>query len=522
MSMDNTSVILAKFAKLLNLPIKSQVIYDELLIHPDYPSLLAISDVLTHLDIDNLAFRSNDSNFQNIPCPFIAQTHLNNGDFVIVNSIVDETVLISTEKWNKHKLSLTEFKKISTGAVLAVEPAGNTSIITKFQSILGNLKFSLAITGLILAFISLVVFNTEYITNLSWQILLLTILKSTGVLTSVLLLIQSIDNDNPLIQKLCQSGGNKNCSVILSSNAANAFWGLTWSEIGFFYFAGTWLLLIFGGNSLATKQIIAVLNFVSLPYTIYSIYYQARIAKQWCILCCTVQILLWLEFITLISIRHLFFKIDLNIHWSSLFITLILPVILWTLLKPLFLKAQQLYPLKKELQKFKYNAELFNNRLTASPQYPQPNEEWCLVLGDAKANNVITMVTNPYCQPCAKTHKLLDELLKQKDNIQARIVFTANNTEEDIKTPISRHLMALYRLSDKKIVVQGLHDWYKEKNYETWAKTYPVQINQSEYDKIDKQYAWCQMAEITTTPMVLLNGFHLKSYRLSDLKYMLE
>jgi uncharacterized membrane protein len=243
----------------------------------------------------------------------------------------------------------------------------------------------------------------------------------------VLLLVQSIDSNNPLVQKLCgSSGGKTNCNSILSSKAATVFKGLTWSEVGFFYFTGTWLALLFSGGSSTLLEVLALMNLVSLPYTVYSIYFQARIAKQWCVLCCTVQALLWLEFISLAA----FFKITLTppnlIEWSTLFICLLLPVVLWVVLKPLILKAQQLQSLKQQLKKFKYNTELFGAVLAAQPKYTLPDEEWSIVLGNVEANNIITMVSNPYCQPCSRMHKVLDELMMYRGDIQARIIFTAS------------------------------------------------------------------------------------------------
>jgi protein-disulfide isomerase len=85
--------------------------------------------------------------------------------------------------------------------------------------------------------------------------------------------------------------------------------------------------------------------------------------------------------------------------------------------------------------------------------------------------------------------------------------------------------MALNSLVDKQQAKQALSDWYeqKQKNFDAWIKVYPTQLNGAESDQIDKQYAWCQMAEVTVTPTLLLNGYRLpESYQLSDLKYMLE
>jgi uncharacterized membrane protein/thiol-disulfide isomerase/thioredoxin len=379
---------------------------------------------------------------------------------------------------------------------------------------------------MLLVLIAGLVFHTGYFVNYTWQVLLLTAFKTAGLITSLLLLIQSIDSNNPLVQTLCKGGsGNKDCNAILSSKAAKVFEGLSWSEVGFFYFGGTWLALLFGGHSISMMQVLAILNIISLPYTFYSIYYQARIAKQWCVLCCTVQALLWLEFIPSVTAFSTAIKLPDTTEWSALFIALLLPVILWMLLKPLFLSQQKLPSLKEQLRKFKYNTELFNTMLNEQPKYALPAEDWSIVLGNVEANNSITMVTNPYCPPCSKMHKLLDELLDNRGDIQARIVFTANNTDEDIKTPVSRHLMALNELQDKVIVKKALNDWYeqKQKDYKAWAKVYPVELDETNFSKLDNQKEWCEMAEVTATPTVLLNGYRLPDlYQLPDLKYMLD
>lgn len=75
------------------------------------------------------------------------------------------------------------------------------------------------------------------------------------------------------------------------------------------------------------------------------------------------------------------------------------------------------------------------------------------------------------------------------------------------------------------MVKKALHDWYeqKQKSYEAWAKVYPVQLDKKEYGKLDKQSAWCKIAEIKATPTFLLNGYCLpETYQLKDIKYLLN
>ncbi|MES2109056.1 MAG: vitamin K epoxide reductase family protein [Bacteroidota bacterium] len=525
-TINNADAAVAKLLKSLNLQVNTKEIIADLDKHPDYPSMLAISDVLNSFDVANSAFRVAAEDLLNVPAPFIIHANTGGGEFLVVQKVKGNDFYTSGDKYDNKRVSLDDLKKTFGGVVLVPEPEENISPAFSAKTFLANIKYPLLLTGALLVILSMVIFNTAYLSNVSWASAVFTLVKTAGLITSVLLLVQSINSNNPLVQILCGGGGNKDCNAILSSKAANVFDGLTWSEVGFFYFAGTWLMLLFGGASVQTLQVLIVLNVLSLPYTVYSIYHQWRVAKQWCVLCCTVQAALWLEFFSLAFALYNQPVIAPPVaFWSIAFISLLSPVILWLLLKPVLLKGQQLQPLKDQLRKFKYNSELFSRMLTDQPKFTTPDDEWSLVLGNAAAENVITMVSNPYCPPCSKTHLLLDELIEKNSNVQARIIFTADNTETDRKTPVARHLMALHDLPDKSIVKKAMHDWYeqKQKDYESWAKIYPVKLIEENFKKLDKQKSWCEVAEVSFTPTLLVNGYKLPNiYQLPDLRYMLE
>lgn len=525
-TINNADATVTRLLKSLNLQVNTAEIIADLDKHPDYPSMLAISDVLNNFNVVNNAFRVTAEDLVNIPAPFIIHAHSNNGEFLVVQKINGSDFFISGDKYDNKRTSLDELKKTFGGVVLVPEPMEKLASAFSLKKFLLNIKYQLLLMGALLVILSAFIFNTSWLSNVTWASALLTAAKTAGLVTSILLLVQSINSNNPLVQILCGGGGNKDCNAILSSKAANVFDGLSWSEVGFFYFAGSWLMLLLGGASVQTLQLLVILNVLSLPYTVYSIYHQWQVAKQWCVLCCTVQAMLWLEFFSLAFALY-----DQPVAappmalWSIAFISLLSPVILWLLLKPGLLKGQQLQPLKDQLRKFKYNAELFNRMLTDQPKFTSPDDEWSLVLGNVEAENVITMVSNPYCPPCAKTHLQLDELLEKNGNIQARIIFTADNTDTDRKTPVARHLMALHDLPDKSIVKKAMHDWYeqKQKDYESWAKIYPVTLVTENFKKLDKQKAWCEVAEVAATPTLLVNGYKLPGiYQLPDLRYMLE
>jgi uncharacterized membrane protein len=521
---NNADSVLTDLIQLIDPKITIDQVSNELNIHPDYPNLLALNDVLNYFGIESGAYRIESNELPNVPLPFIAHTTKPGAEFMLVTLLDQEKVIVTDQNSKNYRLSIGDFKAMFNNVVLAVDNSGRNIPIKKTILHLST-EGTRSIIGLSLLAMLIVVSIIIALPNLNgWRPFVAILCKTAGLIVSVLLLIQSIDRNNPLVQTLCSGGGKTNCNAIITSKAANVFEGLSWSEVGFFYFAGTWLALLFGGGSLALFQVLAVLNIFSLPYTFYSIYYQARVAKQWCVFCCMVQALLWLEFIPMIGFLSSPFQPLSFTALVGLLICLAAPIATWLLIKPLFLDTQKVKSLKNELRKLKYNSDLFKSLLKEQPKYAMPADNWSIVLGNVEAENVITMVSNPYCQPCAATHHYLDQWLNHNSDIQLRLVFTGNNKNEDAKTSVTRHLMALNELPDKRKVKHALHDWYgqKQKDYNAWAKAHPVTLDETKYYKLEKQQEWCMMAEVKATPTLMINGYRLPEvYRIQDIKYLL-
>jgi protein-disulfide isomerase/uncharacterized membrane protein len=509
----------------------SNGIADALLRHPDFPSVLAVSDVLTSRQIENEAFKVTYEDLAEIPCPFLAHTFSNGGELLVVTHISEDGVYVAKDRWRKKKLSSEKFKDIFSGIILTVEGPPITEATAQKDALISFwklLKPYVLILGFVV-FFAISLFSTGYFTNLGWQLGALSVIKTAGLAVSVLLLVQSFSANVPFIQKLCQNQDGNGCNAILSSKAAKVFEGLSWSEVGFFYFAGTWLITLYGGNLAAKWQFLALLNVICLPYTFYSIYYQARVAKQWCVLCSSVQVILWLEFVVFLTRFQSGYSASPALwDWmtgAALAACLIMPVLLWLVIRPLILNLQQVKPLKGQLNKFKYNRDMFNAVVGQQPVHTSPAEDWSIVLGNPDATDVITVASNPYCQPCADMHKYLDELLDQNPNFQLRIIFTTENVDDDMRTGISRHFMALNALPDKNIVKAALNDWYlkKQTSEKSFTEMHPANVTEKEIQILEKQKEWYKMAEITATPTVLINGHRLPGlYHPADLTYMLN
>lgn len=522
--MNNSIAILTKLTKRLKIQVTSASITEELEKHPDQNTLFALSDVLNFWKVANGAFMIEFNDLQNIPFPFVAHLNRNGGQFILIEKISNEYIYVSDEQRSNYKMPLEHLREAFSGNILVAEAdpaAGETDYKVKRRvELMNEFRYPTLISGLILILL-LSVFRNNSGEALSWQTTILGLLKTGGLITSILLLIHSIDSNNSITERLC-IGEKNNCNAILSSKAAKVTEYLSWSEVGFFYFAGSFLFLLSNISSVASIQNLAYLNLACLPYTFYSIYYQWRIAKQWCVFCTTIQILLWLEFIAFCPSLFSGFQFPGPKELVSLLVSFSLPILAWAFIKPFLMKSMQIKPLQKHLKKFKYSSSLFEKLLKEQKRYDLPDEEDSIILGNVEAENVITIVSNPYCQPCSTAHKLLDQWLAEKDSFKLQIVFaTVNN--DDIKATVARHLHHL-SLTNRHLLKEAVHTWYEHtyKDFESWATAYPVKEKVNIDAKIETQRDWCKQAEIKGTPTIFLNGYQIpQPWQYQDIKYFI-
>lgn len=520
---NNNATVLNHLLNLLKIPVTLQSIEEELRRHPENNSLLGLSDVLDRWQIPNNAYEVDFEQLAEVPVPFIA--FISQSEFAVVSHLNDNGVKLTTSRWRNKMISIEEFRRLFSGSVLIAEKSdvsGEVDFLQKRQNErLNNLRSPIFFTAITVLLLLILATKTHFFHNLTTSIITLSLLKITGLLTSILLLMKSIDADNSIIEKLC-GGDHKNCNSILLSDAAQINQFLSWSEVGFFYFSGTLFALFFNTGNSSLIQILAILNLISLPYTFYSIYYQWRVAQQWCIFCCIVQAILWIEFFAFFSYLRLPMHMPPANTWLYLLIYLTPPIFLWFYLKPYLKMIVQLNPLREQFYRFKYNTNLFNKILTEEVKHTLPADEHSLIIGNKDAENVITMVVNSYCEPCRIAHKALN-WINQSSNVKLQIVFQTQNEKGDPKTEVAAHFMALQN-SDDFSLQKAMHNWYeqKQKNYDTWASLYPVEKNDLSYERLTIQKEWCNRVDIIGTPTIFVNGRKLSGiYKPEDLSYLL-
>jgi len=489
--------------------------------HPEYPGLLTICDCLKIFNVDNHVYRieKEDYNDLDLPFPFITHTSKNGGAFFLVQDISKGQLRISDEKIKNRLVSREEFFATWEGLILYAKTNAGSGEAHYLEHYIQSLLHKIAVPAFLTVLGSVIVLLFG-LHPFNWAILALCLIKFTGSAISILLAAHRLNGHHPWVRKICGPAGKSDCNAILQSRAAQLTKWFSWAEAGLFYFSGSFLaVLIFP----FLAPLLFWANVFALPYTVYSLVYQYKLRK-WCILCCAIQVLLILEYVAFSFIPGRFsFEIFGYPGILLLVLCYLIPVVTWGLVKPLLAENAALKAMGWQLKQFKYNGELFTLGLMNQKHYEADSQIKPIVLGNPHADIVITLVSNPFCGPCTEVHHFFDQWLRERDDLQLRIILLASGDQAQVR--VAEHMIALGLLKDKKLVAQALNDWYggQPKVYERWQKKYPALITEQIKAAFRKQQQWCADADIGHTPAILVNGHVLpEPYQVEDLKYLIS
>ena len=497
--------------------------------HPDYPSLLSLTDALDEWHVAHAALQLSPEQLAELPVPFVAHIrHTGQAVFAPVQAVRKGTV-----EWLHHAKGLQRepqetFAQKWTGVALLAEITEQSGeqrhAENHNQETRQALRMSFVWAVLVLGFGALVHHTTQVPVAWNWYGWLLA--KTFGVVVSTLLLWQTVDKDNPVVGKLCQLNKKTDCRSVLESSAAKLWGWLGWAEIGFCYFAGGLLALFAGWGNTDVALLLVVLNAAALPFTFYSVYYQAAVAKQWCPLCLAVLALLWLEFLAGTGLWANLLPVSIGFYIMGLLaLAFLIPAAGWVFVKPFLLAARQTEPLRDELRKFKNNPDLFLSLLHQQPAMPPVTADMGVVtLGNPAAEHTLTVVTNPFCGPCAEAHAEITQLLEGNPNLKCQVIFAASNDETDRRGQLARYILSLPAAEQ----AEALHRWYKADKSEQERMLESMSGHQGPNtvratEAVEKQKTWCDRASITFTPTIYIEQNRKPElYALGDLKHILK
>ncbi len=166
------------------------------------------------------------------------------------------------------------------------------------------------------------------------------ILKIIGFSASLLLILGELGH--PLFDRICPKWEKINCQAVMESPASKLLGLIPLADIGGVYFSGGIILICFSvNNHYFFHQIyfLAILNLLTLPYTIFSVMYQAFVVRYWCFLCLIVQLIFWLEFWQFYQFLSAGFPQFRYEDFFPIIWSFGLPLFTWLFFRPLIKKA---------------------------------------------------------------------------------------------------------------------------------------------------------------------------------------
>lgn len=513
----------------LHIKLTKRLLCKELEEHPDFPSLGAVKDVFGKFNISSIALKLEDkSNIEKIEGCFLAQIIdiKNNSNLfaIIYSQDEDKFNWYNPIKKKKELIDRDVFLDLFTGYIFYADPDKNSGdreySYTRKKENQSNM-FSILLSVSIFSYLlfSLFLIKTNFV-KIYFVVFILFLLLG-GVITALMLLYE-YDKNSPTLRKICNSSRKVNCLAVLSSKGSK-IWGIPWTVIGFSYYLGLLFSLLI--NSFSTNIFVAVsyFNILSLPYIIYSVYYQKFIIKQWCILCLLVQFINLALFI--LSVLAGSFSAGLSFDLLSIFsifgsfiLSFGVAYLLWQYIQ----KEKNNKDLSNLFKKIKYNRDVFFSLLKNERKMEGITNDFGVILGNPNGSIHIVKVCNPYCYYCSLSHPILSQLVKSNDEIKLQIIFFVNpDSDEYEHTPIETFLGAYYEGKDIELI---LSDWYNNdnKNLEEFIRLHPIREDKSSKNKSNaiSMFDFCVKNKISYTPTIFINGYELPEiYNFSDLLY---
>ncbi len=518
---DNVFFVLDKLLSHLKIMINRSELKLQIESHPSYPSLHAITGVLDHFNIENLALEvlPNLETLSQLPKFFIALIdNENDKEFSVIVKRKNSVEVISGDK-KKTSMPVDNFLSIWDGIIVAVE---KNEFITKTKQT-NNPAFINSLYILSGFFILAAFFFAKPTLFSSLHF----VLSLVGIFISLQIIKHEFGFRSKIVNKFCTANKSTSCDAALNSKGATILKHYKLSDISLIYFIGLTLSwIIFVNISVSIVSIITISLFV-IPATLYSIYYQYFVIKKWCPLCLVIVAVLWLQCCSLFTLNGLMENITLSLKSGViLFFSFILTAALWLFIKPLIIKRQDLEKLQIKHYKFKRNFDLFNAIYSKGKVLnTQPVHESEIILGNKNAPLHILLVTNPQCYFCKTVHTDIEKLLKKHPNhLKVTLRFSINVSDKNnIAYKVTSRLLELYNTKPETIFANALHNAYKnDVNLDNWIKHWK-NASHSFDTVLEKQQTWCHDNDINFTPALYINGKEFpKEYERSDISYFIE
>lgn len=484
--------------------------------HPYRNTMYGISKMLRDYNIANTGYLIQDktSFTTQIEPPFIAHV----SDEFLVFYQKEENSFGCWRDGKSIKIPFNIFVKIWSGAVLVAEPT-ECSIEPDYQkhrrldSIIAIEKFTLILLFSILTVNLLITYSSGYINS----VLLPLLVNLVGTYIAYLIIKKENHVHSRFSDQVCSLFKKSDCNNILESSASKFLGIISWSEIGMGYFISNLLLIVLYPKFIFYYSII---NILILPYSFWSVWYQRYRAKTWCPLCLVILLLLWCLFFVNVFNDLVFIQEIYMQDIACVFCIYSLPTLTLYLLLPNLVGGSKDADTLQQLNSVRLKDEVFHAIMKEQPYHDINDSDSHVLFGNTSSKNIITIFTNPHCNPCSLMHNRVKKVLDANKNMCVQYVFSSFNESLDSSCLF---LIAVYLQAEENECIRIYDEWFiggKNNKDSFMAKYNQFTISEDVSCEYLQHVNWKKKNKIGVTPKVLINGFELPDiYKIEDMQY---
>lgn len=489
----------------------------QLLSHPEYPSVKSITDTFDYFGIENITANVPKDVLHQLPIDFLAIIEKETEQQLVYVSVKKKSIHIKTTEGIFIKLSKEQFIEQWTGTIIAIEKNEKRTVTSSLKTIK---KEPLIFTFLIVSTLFLQLYlGTMWIVN---AIMFLSLL---GIITGYFITKEELGIKDKRISKLCSSlsANGSDCGTLINSKELKGY-PIPFKELVMVYFISQYLIVSILGFEVT---ILLSISALSIPVIIASIYLQAFVLKQWCLLCIITSWILIAQFgLMLIAFSSWDFSFSYTLF--SAFIA-IWVTIGWVQIKKLWLHKTQHQSVRQDYFRFKRNKNLFEQSLNTTRTIPTKDitSSYGLSFGNIHADIEIVAITNPLCGYCSKPFETYTKLLEQySEDIHFSIVFNTPSDVTNKATQLTLQIIALYQ-QNKTLAWEAILAWFKEKDMESWTLKYGQKqeiTTTSILEMVTNHKGWCVQNDLYYTPETIINNqlFPKDPYQISDVLFFID
>lgn len=468
--------------------------------HPNYPSLLSISDSLSFLNIENISANVPFQHFDELPDRFL--TKLNH---------IDDFILL-TKYNNQYKIENNNSEvTITTLDLIKQNWNGLVFIIRENEKASKNLAFNFQYKWLLYILMILCLFFFKQ--NFDYQDMFYLSNTLIGLYISYDIL-KTYFKKASYQSKICSGNKEISCNSVINSKDFKLNKYIEFVDLPILFFGISLLGILF---NLFSTSLIGLLSLFSFPLIVYSIHLQKTIIKKWCSLCLIASSLLIFNGIVFLIFNNNKFTVSeiLNLIIASL---IIIPI--WFILKNNIKSNIEKTQLNNNLLRFKRSEKVFE---AVSENVDVIENITFITIGDLNAKNNLTLFITPSCSFCHNA--IIDALQlieKYKGSIYLKLGYNLNiNNIDNPYLKIAK--IITYLFNDKLEYLQAIKDWHINKlDIDLWFKKWESNNELIfENEILEKQYNWCLEKDYNYAPVRIFNNKLLShEYEINELYYL--